>query len=253
MTNVGSHIHTLIENHPSDGFPIPRQPYTFRVTVKAHDNPGIINKFTLSDFATNKKTIPLSLGACDDCSVSFDFVVDFSTWSAGRHELRWTAHEKDQDLLMAGDQSQFTTSRSQICLESNLPNRSGRPTPYQGAGGWYKGHGYATALLLSPETSLRPGGEVIVRAWQDANRVCAYLNPDFHAHNSGVNLGCWNGRKNHTVVIPTTANVGDKLVIVADDGFNAGVLRVFIGDGTPRLVMNYEYQSWWAKEGFVLE
>jgi tartrate-resistant acid phosphatase type 5 len=250
--NVGGHIHVQISNHPADGFPIPRKPYTFHVVLKAHNNTGKITSFFVQDWSTNKENIAVSLGPCVDCSVAFDFTVDFSKWSVGRHELRWHANEPDQDAELAGSQQQFTTSRSQICLESCSPNVSGRATPFQGSGAWYQDHDYATIYLLSNEINVRPGGSIIVRAAQNATGACVFLNPDFHNLSSGKTLGCWSDKNNHTINIPSNAKVGDKLVLYASDGFNAGIFRINLGDGTPRSVLLYEYQAWWAKTGLEL-
>lgn len=250
--NVGGHIHVEIANHPADGFPIPRKPYTFHVVLKAHNNTGKITSFYVQDWSTSKEKIRVSLGPCVDCSVAFDFTVDFSKWSAGRHELRWHANEADQDPNISGAQRQFTTSRSQICLDSCSPNKSGRGTPFNGGGAWYAGHDYATVYLLSNEVNVKPGGTIIVKAAQNATGACAFLNPDFHNLSSGTTLGCWSGQGKHTITIPSTAKVGDKLVLYASDGFNAGVFRMLLGNGTPRHVTLYEFQSWWAKSGLVL-
>ena len=250
--NVGSHIHVEILNHPADGFPIPREPYTFHVVLRSHDNTGKITSFFVQDFSNNKEKVPVNLGPCSDCSITFDFTVDFSKWTVGRHELRWHANEPDQDPDISGDQKQTTTTRSQICIQSCSPNGSGRPTPFQGGGGWYQGHDYATVQLLSNEMEVRPGGTIIVKAAQDTNGGCVFLNPDFHNSISGTTLDCWSGNGNHTVNIPPTANVGDKLVLYASDGFNAGIFRIALGDGSPQPVRSYEYQSWWEKDGLIL-
>lgn len=258
--NVGAHIHVEVANHPTDRHPIPRAPWTFQVKVILHDQPGMVRYLRVDDSSTPRKKIALALGPCSDCdSGVFPFTIDFSSWSVGRHELRWHA-----DVLAPGSKRQFTTSRSQVCIQACSPNRSGRATPFNGGGGWYTNNEYATGHMLSPETSVRPGGSIIWQAAQDAVNACAFLNPDFHHGSSGTNLGCWSGQANHTVLIPASAQPGDRLVLYASDGSsdgssggssggsNAGLLRLLVGDGTDRATATYEYQSWWAKDKLVL-
>lgn len=251
--NVGQHLHWEVSNHPVEGFPIPRMPYTFRVTVKLHNQTApapwwrVDNEST--SFPQRKFPAPYQNGipACADCSVSFDAVIDFSSWSIGRHELRWHVDAKPNN----DGQRQFTTSRVQVCIVSCTPNWSRSQVPVNGGGSWYLSR-YATIFDLSPDTDHRPGGSVVIDATQDATRSCAFLNPDFHAGSSGTRLGCWNDSAKHTVQIPTTAQVGDRLVLFADQpNGNAGLLRVLLGDGSPRATTDYEFQSWWAKGGVV--
>lgn len=259
--NVGQHIHVEIANHPLDGSPIPRAPYTFRVTIKAHDNRSTITSFRVSDYSDVIRTISdfnpavpgeQHLGPCADCTITFDFTVDFATWSTGRHELRWTANEPDADPDQTGNQRQFTTSRSQVCLASCTPNVSDRATPFNGAGSWYEGHDYATVYVVSADSQWRPGGRVTIRAAQDADHVCAFLAPDFHHGSAGTTLlPCVASTSNQTFTVPASAPIGAALVVIAHDGFNAGVFRMPLGDGSPRASALMEYQSWWAKAGLV--
>jgi hypothetical protein len=247
--NVGQHIHVEVSNHPVDGFPIPRGPWTFQVTVKLHDQTGRATYLRLDDGpGTVRLTKSISLGPCDDCTLSFPLTVDFSTWPAGRREIRWHV---DVPNNSEGNR-QFTTSRSQICNGSCSPNGpDGRPTPFNGGGSWYEGNDYSTVYLLSNESNVRPGGTIVVRAAQDANRACAFLNPDFHNLNAGSWSECWSGTSNHSLTIPASANVGDKLALYASDGNNAGLLVTRLGSGSVA-TRTYEYQSWWATDGIVL-
>jgi hypothetical protein len=246
--NIGAHIHVEVANHPTDRHPIPRAPWTFQVKVILHDQPGMVRYLRVDDSSTPRNRIALALGPCSDCdSGVFPFTIDFSGWSVGRHELRWHAD------LTNGDKRQFTTSRSQVCIQACSPNRSGRATPFNGGGGWYTDNEYAVGFMLSPETSVRPGGRIIWQAAQDGD-ACAFLNPDFHHGSSGTNLGCWSvqANQNHTVLIPASAQPGDRLVLYASDGANAGLLRLLVGDGTDRATATYEYQSWWTATELVL-
>lgn len=245
--NVGQHLHVGISNMPVDGFPIARAPYTFHVTLKAHDQTGRATSFRVNDYNDIRKQVPISLGPCTDCSLGLDFTADFSTWSVGRHELRWTVNVPSND----DGNRQFTTSRTQVCISSCSPNVSGRPTPFSGGGSWYLSQ-YATVYDLSPDTAHRPGGTITVRAAQDATGACAFLNPDFHHGSAGTELGCWTGQSNHAVQIPASAVPGDHLVLIGtrSDG-NAGVYNVPLGNATPRATYAVEVQSWWSKGGIV--
>lgn len=254
--NVGQHIHVAIANHPVDGFPIPRVRTTYRITVTLHNQSGRVTWLRLqnksgADFGLYRfdglSGRPAPLGPCADCSVTFDYAVDWSRWAAGRYELRWTANVASND----DGQRQFNTSRSQVCL-ATCTNHDGRPTPFNGAGSWYLGD-YATVYDLSGDTAHRPGGSVVVRAAQDATSACAFLNPRFHDASSGTRLGCWSGQSNHTVAIPSSAVAGDRLVLMGSQANgNAGLFAVTLGTGATRATTTYEYQSWWAKGGIVL-
>jgi hypothetical protein len=248
--NVGQHIHIEVANSPVDGYPIPRADWTFQVTIKLHNQTGRATYFRVDDASTTKQTQTISLGPCSDCTLGpFSYTVHFGTWSVGRHEIHWHVDVPKNDQ----GNRQFTTSRSQICVSSCSPNGvNGRPTPYNGGGSWYLTQ-YATVTLRSNETNVKPGGSISVKADQDATAACVFLNPDFHNGSHGTQLGCWTGTSSHTVVIPTTAIPGDKLVLYASqtDG-NAGLFRLTIGDGSPHSTATYEYQSWWAKGGVVL-
>lgn len=255
--SIGEHIHATIEDHPVDGFVIPRAPRTYRITVAAHDTTGPVTWFRLCTSAScssanrinfdGQSGRPAKLGPCADCSVTFSMTVDYSTWSAGRWEHRWSANIASNSV----GQRQFNTSRSQVCVGS-CTNRSGRATPYNGGGSWYLDH-YATVLDLSPDTAHRPGGSIVVRAAQNATAACAFLGSNFHADDAGTRLGCWTGQSNRTIAIPGAAAPGDKLVLYASEANgNAGLIVQRLGNGSPRATTTYEYQSWWAAGGIVL-
>lgn len=242
--NVGEHLHWEVTNHPVDGYPVPRAPYTFHVVAQTHAQVTATRWFRVDARGTGKN-VPLVLGP-GSARTSFDYTMDFTSWEPGRYEFRWHL-----DLSPNGEgKRQFTTSRSQVCIVSCLPNRSGRATPLNGGGSWYLDH-YATAYVLSRDTDIRPGGSIKVRAAQDARKVCVLLNPAIHEGSSGTVLGCWSDTATHT--IPLDVTTGDRLLVLATEpNGNAGAIRLIVGDGTPRAIANYEYQSWWAKGGVVL-
>lgn len=247
--NVGQHIHVEVANHPVDGFPIARAPYTFNVTIRLHDYPAGVQSIRIDDYSTIAATRTFSPAlscATSDCAFAFDWTVDFGAWSVGRHELRWHADSKDSDPAASGTQRQYTTSRVQMCVGSCSPNRSGRPDHWHGGGSWYTGPGYVVALMTSPDTDLRPGGSVDIRS-QYGSAACAYLNPAFHGGSHGQALGCGS-----SVAIPSSAAPGDRFVVVATGKQEAGVFEARIGDGSRSPVAFYGFQSWWARTGLVL-
>lgn len=246
-SNVGQHIHVEVANMPVDGYPI-SGPYTFHITIRLHDYPAAVQYLRIDDSSTTraKRTFSPALAGGGDVAYTFDWTVDFSGWATGRHELRFHADSKDADPLTPDTQRQYTTSRWQVCVKSCSPNLSGRATPFIGGGSWYTGPGYVVPLVLSPDTEFRPGGTIRIKS-QYQSHICAYLNPDFHHGSHGVALGCTS-----TVHIPDDAQVGDKLVVVADTTQEAGVFQTVLGDGTPRKTAFYATQSWWAKDGLSI-
>ncbi len=245
--NVGQHIHVEIASFPVDGVVIPRAPYTFQVTLRAHDQTGTVTSFRVSDYSTVKRTVKVALGPCADCSVTFPFTVDFAKWSCGRHELRWTANVPDNDE----GKRQFTTSRAFVTLAGCSTDRTGRKGWFGGGGGWYEGNDYAIAVLLSPDSTIRPGGTISVRVQSSADRGCVFLNPDFHHGSHGTQLRCWTGQGAQSVAIPASAAVGDRLLLYASDGQNAGLAGFTLGTGS-RTTAPVQWQAWWRREGIVL-
>lgn len=246
--NVGQHIHIEIANHPVDGHPIPRGPYTFHLTVKLHQQTGAVRWFRLDDWDHAGPQVPLRLGPCSDCQTSFDYTVDFARWTQGRHELRWHV---DIGMNSEGNR-QFTTARTQVCLGTCInASPANRVTPFNGGGSWYLGD-YATPYVLTADRDIKPGGSIKVRAGQDARKVCVLANPDIHNGSSGTVLGCFADTANHSVSL-AGRSVGDKLLVLAmQPNGNAGAIRLTVGDGSDQATADYEIQSWWAKGGVVL-
>ena len=249
--DVGQHLHVEVANHPVDGFPIARAPYTFHVTLREHDNPGKTKYLRIDDGSTTRAKRTVVMGPCTDCAVSFDWTVDFSGWSIGRHELRWHLDEEDADPATANSQRQYTTSRVQVCIASCSPNVGGRASNWHGGGSWYTGPGYVVALMLSPDANLRPGGSIVIRSQYSNAKACAYLNPAFHAGSHGLLLGCGStGTATKTIAIPASAACGDKLVIAALGSQEAGVLDLRLCSSGPTAYAGF--QSWWSTGGLTL-
>jgi hypothetical protein len=243
--NVGFHQHVAFTDHPVDGVPIPRAPRTIHGTIVLHNYTGHLDWFRVSDGSNVKQKINVSLGPCTDCTLPFSFTVDFSSWSVGRHELRWSSNDND---ALPGKR-QYTTSRYQVCIVSCSPNVGGRAANFLGGGGWYEGNDYVIALLTSPRSTVAPGGTISLRSqYSRSKALCVYLNPNFHAGSSGTTLGCWGaGTSTRTLTLPSSLGTGDNVVIVSHDGKEAGVLHLKVNQ--PQYV---ESQAWWAQSGLVL-
>ena len=249
---VGHHVHDEIANVPAKGVAIPRAPYTFQVTLRLHDGTGKITSYRVSDYSTVKTTKSVSLGPCSDCSVSFAFTVDFSAWSCGEHELRFTANVPTN----AEGKRQFTTSRQFVTLAGCSTNRHGRSsTWYGGGGGWYTGVDYAIGVQQSPDSTIKPGGVTKWRIQSNASRGCLFLNPRAHDGSMGTQVGsCWSGQSTVTRTIPSTAKAGDKLALYAEDSSkrHAGLYVQKLGTGAARSTVWQERQDWWLSSGLVV-
>lgn len=249
----GHHLHVEIANHPAPGAAIPRAPYTFQVTLRLHDQPaggsgkeGKVTSFRVADSSTVRQTKSVSLGPCADCSTTFNFVVDFSSWTCGEHELRWTANIPN---TFEGKR-QFTTSRAYVMLAGCTTKRHDRSGWYAGGGSWYEGVDYAIGIQLSPFSAVRPGATSNWRVQSSARRGCLFINPNAHGGTMGTQVGsCWAGTGSVSRTIPASAQTGDKLALYAEDGpSHAGLWVHRLGDAADgRMWM--EWQSWWQTSG----
>jgi hypothetical protein len=246
--NVGQHIHALVANHPIKGKVIPRAPWTFQVTVQLHDMPAKATLFRVADSSTVKQTRQISVGPCADCQTSFAFTVDFSKWTCGEHELRWTANVPSQ----SGSDRQYTTSRSYVTLAGCTTKRHERPADwYVGGGGWYED--YSIGIFQTPEANIRAGQAVRMRVQSAADKGCLYRNPDFHGGSHGLQIGaCWTGTSTVTRTIPSDTVNGDRIVLVSQDSPDqAGPVVVTVGDAADGIVTQH-VQSWWASPSLVI-
>jgi hypothetical protein len=220
---VGAHIHVLA-TVPADGYPTDGL-VAVPVTVTAHDQIGAITLLRVSDGSTVMQSWPLALGPCANCSWSGTVTVDFSTWPSGRREMRWTANIPVNSL----GNRQYQSTGWQVCIRSCTPSyRSG---PYVEARGWYTGRGYQNARLTSALSTVVSGGTITVKLAPGSGGKPTvfsgvYLDPDFHAGNSGTVLLTRTGPYSGVVVIPVLAPGPHRLVLLSSDGLNAGVLAI---------------------------
>ena len=245
--DVGQHIHDTILNDPVRGQVIPRAPYTFRHEIRLHDMPAKATSLRVADYNTVKRTQSISLGPCSDCVLSVAFTVDFSSWSCGEHELRWTVNVPSQ----SGSARHYTTTRSYVTLAGCTTKRHDRPSDWHGGGGnWYE-H-YDITILGTPEASVRAGAAIRVRSQSGATGGCLFVNPDFHHGSHGTQVGsCWSGTSWVTRTMPSTLRDGDRVVLMGRSGEGAGLYGFVVGDAADG-VARHEWQAWWNDGGIRL-
>ncbi|HEY6013001.1 MAG TPA: hypothetical protein VIU37_03315 [Candidatus Limnocylindrales bacterium] len=221
---VGQHVH-LRANVPVDWTPLDGV-VSVHVKVTLHNQTGKATSFRVSDGSTVKQSWSIALGPCADCVWEGDVNVDFSKWSTGRREMRWTANIPSND---EGNR-QYNSTGWQVCVRSCSPTyRSGE---WIEARGWYTGRGYQNARITSALSTVREGGVVKVKLAPGSGGLAttfsaAYLDPDFHHGSAGRVLLTRSSSYSGTVTIPSDLAAGaHTLVLLASDGKNAGVLAV---------------------------
>lgn len=224
---VGAHIHVKA-TVPADGV-IVNGRYDMPVTVTLHDARGATSWFRVGTEDQQLHQGNLVLGPCADCSVSFTVQLDFSGVPTGRHELRMSANNPDEDPDLAGSQRMFPSTGFQVCVRSCSPTyRSGTHIE---ARGWYTDHEYQNAKLTSPVSSLRAGASFGVRlgpgsGGEPTTLSGVFVDPSFHDADPGRVLMTSNGPFTGNVTLPALASGPHKLVLLSSDGQNAGVLVV---------------------------
>lgn len=202
---------------------------SFPVRVTLHDQVGSTNIVRLQDEGSYAQTIPFVLGPCADCSRDLTITADVSSWSTGRHELRFTANVPDEQPNASGDQRMFQSTGIQLCVRSCTPSyRSG---DWLEARGWYDGHGYQNARLTSSVASVRSGGTISVRLAPGSEGLPTtgsgvYIDPDFHNGSSGIVVLERSGPFTGSVTLPSLPPGAHRLVLVAHDAQNGGVLLI---------------------------
>lgn len=230
---VGAHIHTKA-TVPADGYPVDGR-LTIPVTVTLHAARGTTNWFRMGTEDHLLYQRDLSIGPCGDCSSSFDVTIDVSGLPTGRHELRMSANNPDEDPSLAGEQRMYQSTGYQICVRSCTPSyRSGLSIE---ARGWYTDFGYQNVRLDSPPASLGSGATIGVKFGPGADGQATefagvYIDPNFHAGSAGIVVREWSGEFGGSVKLPNLAPGPHRLVLVSSDGQNAGVLVVPFTQGS---------------------
>jgi hypothetical protein len=233
-SQVGAHIHAKA-TLPADGHPVTGR-LEIPVTITLHDARGSTNWFRIGTEAQQLYQRDLSIGPCHDCAVLFTATIDLSSVPTGRHELRISANNPDEDPDLAGAQRMFQSTGYQICVRSCTPSYRDAGVQIE-ARGWYTGVEYQNARLDTDPASIRSGELIDVRLGPGVGGAPTrfagvYLDPDFHAGRSGTVVREWAGAFSGSVRIPSVAPGPHKLVLVSSDGQNAGVLAVQFTQGT---------------------
>jgi hypothetical protein len=233
-SRVGAHIHAKA-TLPADGHPVTGR-LEIPVTITLHDARGSTNWFRIGTETQQLYQRDLSLGPCHDCAVLFTATIDLSGVPTGRHELRMSANNPDEDPDKAGAQRMFQSTGYQICVRSCTPSYRDASVQIE-ARGWYTGVEYQNARLDTDPTSIRSGGLIDVRLGPGAGGAPTrfagvYIDPDFHAGRSGTVVREWSSAFSGSVRIPSVGPGPHKLVLLSSDGQNAGVLVVQFTQGT---------------------
>lgn len=227
---VGHHIHVRV-TYPTG---IVNGRVSFPVRVTLHDQVGATNWLRLQAVTPSGSNVErwqedFRLGGCADCFLDTTITVDVSGWPTGRHELRFTANVPDEQPDAAGAQRMFESTGIQLCVRSCTPTyRSG---DFLEARGWYTDHEYQNARLTSPLSSVRSGGTIRVRlgpgsGGHETVGAGAYIDPSFHDGNPGTIVREWSGPYTGEVKLPDLPSGNHRLVLLAHDGKNGGVLMI---------------------------
>jgi len=199
----------------------------FDVRVLLHDAPAKTQLVRVSQEGTVKIRPDFVIGP-GNAEGWQPFDVDFSTWSTGRRELRWTSRIPRPEPNV---NEMFNSTGWQLCIRSCTP--SYRPAgPFTEARGYYSGHDYDNVQFLS-KLPVNP----VSGLWTFKVRLVSsgpggvFINPDFHNGNEGTYIGpfprnvgaegSWQGEI--TLDTTTLPNGPHRLVLVASDGKNGGV------------------------------
>ncbi len=235
---VGHHTHALITSPTG----IVNGSVTFPIRLTLHDQVGSSSWLRLQAVTPSGDNVlrwqkDLVIGPCHDCFHDTSITVDVSSWPTGRHELRFSLNIPDEQPDKSGAQRMFQSTGVQLCVRACTPSYRD-PVNFLEARGWYDdlpapgvAHEYQNARLTSALSTVRSGGVVSVRLGPGADGLATvesgvYIDPNFHAGSQGTRIGHWTGPFTGSVTIPVLASGPHKLVLIASDGKNAGVLAI---------------------------
>lgn len=221
---VGAHIHVQA-TVPADGHPVDGL-FDLKVKITAHELRGSLSWFRVGwedGYIVPQHSI--TLGPCTDCTLERTYTVDWSKVPTGRHEIRMSANNPDEDPDLTGDQRMYQSTGYQVCVRSCID--SYRPSGVHViARGWYTGHDYQNV-----ERTSAIGATVSGKFGQSSSNTTfagVYIDPDFHHGSAGIVVkewsGSWPNGFSATVTLPSLPPGSHKLVMLAHDGQNAGVL-----------------------------
>lgn len=232
-TEVGHHIHmqaTLPTGVVNGIIQVP-------IKITLHDQIGAVTWIRAAQQSTEKPIrfvgqttwsttqlkLPTPLGPCADCSLSTTIEMDISKWSTGVQELRLTANiSKNSE-----GNRQFQSTGWPLNVRSTTC--STRCNIFWEARGWYTEREYQNARVTTLPWNIKSGGSVNIKLGPGSGGLATvfsgiYISPDFHHGSTGIWSKTWNGPFSGTVTLPTLSSGTYKLVTLASDGKNAGVL-----------------------------
>ena len=235
-SSVGHHIHmqaTLPTGIVNGIIQVP-------IKITAHDQIGPITWIRAAQQSTEKPIrfagqtswsttqlkLPTPLGPCADCSFSAILEMDISKWSTGVQELRLTANISNN----TEGNRQFQSTGWPLNVRSTTC--STRCNVFWEARGWYTDREYQNARITTLPWNIKSGGSVNVKLGPGSGGLTTkfsgiYIDPDFHHGSTGIWSKTWNAAFTGSITLPTLSSGTHKLVALASDGKNAGVMVVF--------------------------
>jgi hypothetical protein len=214
--------------------------FTLNLKLTLHDQAGTTNWIRIQQAngsgQTEKARTNIAMGPCHDCTQTISIPLNFSTWTTGLQEVRISLNVPDEqpDGLAGSDsgaQRMFNSTGWQVCVRACTPAYRSGPN-FLEARGWYEGHEYQNARLESALSSVRSCGSIDVRMAQGSNAVFpttfsgAFIDPNFHAGDDGIPFWTRNGPTDQVITMPCLASGAHKLVLIAGDKQEAGVLAI---------------------------
>lgn len=218
---VGQHVHmrTNLPTGSVDGT------LKLPITVTLHNQTGAVTWVRACRESSYCQTFKMSLGPCADCSLSTTIPINVGAWPSGKQELRLTAN------IASNDEGNRQFQSTGWPLQIRNGTSCDRCAVFWTARGWYEGRGYQNAEVESDPFAIRPGASVKVYMHPGSGGLAtkfsgAYIDPDFHHGSKGIVLREVAGSFRGSVSIPALASGTHRLVVVASDGKNVGVLAV---------------------------
>jgi hypothetical protein len=174
-------------------------------------------------WSTTQLKLTTPLGPCADCSLSATIEMDISKWSTGVQELRLTANIPNN----SEGNRQFQSTGWPLNVRSTTC--STRCNVFWEARGWYTDRNYQNARVTTLPWNIESGGSISVRLGPGSSGLATtfsgvYIDPDFHHGSTGIWSKTWKGPFTGSMTLPPLSSGTHKLVTLASDGKNVGVL-----------------------------
>jgi hypothetical protein len=246
---VGHHIHVQA-TVPKTGV-IVNGRVDVPVHLLLHDQVGKPNFIRWQDGSTTKGSSAPPAFTCSthdgftDCIADAVLPIDFASFGTGLRELRISLNVPDEQPDVSGAQRMFQSFGIEVCVRACSPVAvGGRSLTFLEARGWYDDtgttgpHEYQNSRITTGIDSVKAGGTVGVKlapgsGGRPTTFSGAFLDSNMHLHDAGRVIATWAGPHTGDISIPSDLAPGShKLILVASDGKNAGVLAVpFTVDG----------------------